>query len=240
MERLSELMNKTDFKPNLRRVTCGLVSLPNEIELFKKIGTKYTLNDGLEFEIDKDNLFLIENLIKWAHNVEFKCLSYESLKPIKGNPNKGIYIAGKSGSGKSLIMRVFAEYLGYKGIIYRVKNGTNLLAYNQIKTTKIGDIIKESGDRNYFAEMPSICFQDFGSEDRFVKFMGSEIDYMRTIINDRFDNDCLLSHFTSNLSLRSDNDAIKNKYDDARIVRRLRTCNYYELSGKDRSVWQRK
>ena len=64
MERLSELMNKTEFKPNLRRVYYKLISLPNEMEIFKKIGTKYTLNDGIEFEIDKDNRFIIENLIK--------------------------------------------------------------------------------------------------------------------------------------------------------------------------------
>ena len=241
---IAEILNQAQFKPNLRRLGYKMENLSGEVEIFKKIGTKYTLNDGLEFEIDAENRFIIENLIKWAHNSEFECLDYESLKTIKGNPNKGIYLAGKSGSGKSLIMRVFSEYLGLKGFVYSVKGGTILLAFNQLKTSKVGSIIKDCGDKEFFVEMPSICFQDFGSEDRFVKFMGSEIDYMRTIVNDRFDNDCLLTHFTSNLSLRLKNgdekNAITAKYDDARILRRLRTCNYFELSGKDRSVWQRK
>ena len=92
MERLEEIL-KTQIKPQIWRYSYLPYQMNAAMEIFKKIGQKR----GKNYIIDSNNKFVIENLIKWAHNDEtMVCLDPTTREVVKADTTKGIYIAALS------------------------------------------------------------------------------------------------------------------------------------------------
>jgi DNA replication protein DnaC len=151
------------------------------------------------------------------------------------NPNKGIYLCGPVGTGKTTLMRLLSEWskenkflfvscrdiqqefarggfeclLKYSKKSYRYKQGTHSPAN--------GSIV--------------YCFDDFGSEGR-SKFYGNDVNVMEEIIQDRyneFETYGMLTHATSNLK---DGKLIQEIY-GVRVRDRIRGMfNVIELTGE--------
>ena len=203
-------------------------NLNTEMELIKQIGQARKK----DFAIDEDNKYLFENLIKWANGDNFKCMHSQTLSEINGDINGGIYIAGKTGTGKSWAVDILALYCSARNFIFKSGNDTKFLAFQNIRTDKICEIYSETGMFSDFSEARIICFNDMADEPMESMFMGNRERVMKRILSIRGDKSNLITLITSNIPLEA-----MSKYYDDRVLSRLRqSCNYYELKGKDRRI----
>ena len=107
---IDELL-KSDFKPDILRSDFKPYNMDVAKEIFAKIGQKR----GIDYKIDDENEFVIENIIRWIFcDTEIKCLDPESKEEIPADLTKGIYIAGNTGTGKSLILEILSSYLSLR------------------------------------------------------------------------------------------------------------------------------
>lgn len=149
--------------------------------------------------------------------------------------DKGIFLRGPVGTGKSAIMRAFSTLLSqstrFRIVDCRdvqkqaVKDGfDSLLKYTvHSYTFKNGFYHRENGGIVY-------CFDDLGAE-KLSKFYGNEINVMAEVLQDRyreFDITRLKTHITSNLK---DGDLIEEMY-SLRVRDRMREMfNFVDMPG---------
>jgi hypothetical protein len=133
---------------------------------------------------------------------------------------KGIFLWGRVGCGKSSIMKIFMD--------------NPLQSFGVISVRRVADIYKEQGsDVVYrYSQVKSICFDDLGTEiEEGVKsHFGNKKNVMADIILNYYDNNSTKNfkmHFTTNL----DFDEIEKEY-GIRVRSRLREmCNVISLEG---------
>ncbi|OLY91215.1 hypothetical protein SAMN05444008_11289 [Cnuella takakiae] len=140
--------------------------------------------------------------------------------------NKGLFITGNVGVGKTLLMKLFCQ------------NAVRPLRV--LSTNIVADTYQEHGIeylRNKYCSGPTnyshsnICFDDLGAERIGVKHMGNDINVMEQVILNRYEQgQHNLTHFTSNL------DAVQiEKLYGTRVRSRLREMvNFFEFGGEDR------
>lgn len=119
--------------------------------------------------------------------------------------DKGIYIHGGTGSGKTLIMKVFKEY---------TKNRLQFNSFRKIESSLILDQVYKSGNRgglnalDQFIRTPitynpiNIYIEDFGAGQKKVKWMGNDIEPMGELIMRRyryFEKYGTLTHICTNI-----------------------------------------
>jgi len=230
---IDELL-KSDFKPDILRYSFKPYNMDVAKEIFAKIGQKR----GIDYKIDNENEFVIENIIRWVFcDPEIKCLNPESKEEIPADLTKGIYIAGNTGTGKSLILEILSSYLSLRDsrAVFLGKID-RYLTYPYFTTTKVCDFYQNEGDLSQFIEAKTICFQDLGAntEQPETLFMGTRTKVMQTIIQERGDKRGLITFFSSNNGI-IDPDTLK-LYGDRGVSRLRKMCNYYELVGKDRRI----
>lgn len=185
---------------------------------------------GGEFVIDKQNEFVLHNLIRWAHaDPDFKCLDPVSRTPVTGKLGKGIYISGPTGTGKSWAMSALARYCGWKMLRVAFGDSIDFLSWSNINAARICSAYAEDGTLDCM-DMRILGIEDLGIEPRESVYMGSRLNVMNILITDRGDRSDRLTFITSNIPISM----IANEYDE-RVASRLRQmCNYFELTGKDR------
>jgi len=134
--------------------------------------------------------------------------------------NKGIWLFGGVGCGKTTIMELFSE--------------NPLINYPVVQTSIIADDYKENGSKNLqrFYDIPSVCFNDFGFEiEEGVKNnFGNKKNVMAEIIQNSYEfnrEKKFRLHFTTNLNA----DQVEHYY-GPRVRSRLREmCNIISLEG---------
>lgn len=169
------------------------------------------------YTIDKSNAEVIEALCYYFSNVPYG----------KFNLNKGIFLAGNTGSGKTMMMRLFSQVVPFG--FYYVDN--------------ICDNVRRDGqeplDKIKNRSFDELCFDDFGSEGKITHY-GSNYNVMYDIVVRRcqdFVHHKTKTHFTSNMTMQN----IRELY-DLRIESRLHEmCNIVVLGGKlDYKDWRKK
>lgn len=187
-----------------------------------------SLGDG--FVIDRQNEFVLHNLLRWAHaDPDFKCIDPVSRRQVKGRLGKGIYISGPTGTGKSWAMSALARYCGWKMLRVAFGDSVDFLAWRNINVARLCSAYSENGSLDCM-DMRILGIEDLGIEPRESVYMGSRLNVMSTLIADRGDRSDRLTFITSNIPMSE----IAKEYDE-RVASRLRQmCNYFELTGKDR------
>jgi len=199
------------------------------LSVFKKKGEQR----AGQFIIDQDNKFVIENLIRWAHGDKtMRAIDCENKEVIPGDLSKGIYIAGPTGTGKSLLLEILSSYLTIDDVRASFRNSVLFLTYPCYTTNKVCYYYSETGELYKFLDPAVICFQDLGSEQRETLYMGTRTKVMQMIIQERSDA-------RGNITLFSSNNGIEDKdtydiYGDRIVSRLKKMCNYFELRGLDR------
>ena len=213
---------------NIERLVYTPYQMEIALKYFKIIGERKI---GKEFIINKNNSFVIENLIRWAHGDKMECLDPKTKEVISGDTTKGIYIAGPTGTGKTLLLDILSSYLNIDNVVFESGSGLKSLIYPNFTTIKAAMYYAEFGDLLPFLQKPVVCFHDLGVEPQEAVYMGTRVKVMQTIIQERGDMRGVITLFTSNNPI-SDPETEK-LYGDRGISRLKKMCNYFELVGED-------
>ncbi len=187
------------------------------------------------FVIDDENRFVYENMVRWVHGYStMRCIDPRTKAEIRGRINRGIYIGGNTGTGKSLCIDVMLNYsrqIGAEYSTFDVWKGK--LLWRTYRADEICDLYTKTGDITEVKLASVLAIQDMGSEPLEVSFMGNKICALEQILGSRGDRvDETLTLITSNFPIE-DND-MKTRYGDRIVSRLIEMCNYFELTGKDR------
>jgi hypothetical protein len=204
--------------------------LDTALSVFHRIG----LEKSKSFTIDRANIWVFQQLVRWAHGDKFECHNPESdrKQPQKmlGDPNKGIYIAGKTGTGKSWALDILSAYCEVDDMRVRLGKNVHRLSYECFRTDSICEIYSETGTIQRFKQRGVICFQDLGTEPLESLYMGNRISVMQQILESRGDRNDLITLISSNEPMLD----LHIKYGD-RVESRIKgMCNYLILNGEDR------
>jgi DNA replication protein DnaC len=186
-----------------------------------------------KFQIDPENRFTYENLIRWIHaDPEMKRLDPETKEAVPGRLDAGIYIAGNTGSGKSWVLEIMAAYARVYNFQIQLGEINRRLYWNNIRADALCDEYTTEGSLQRFKKMNLIGIQDLGAEPPESMYMGNRINVLRQILEHRGDRTDQLTLITSNLPMN--HQRLIDRYDH-RVASRLREmCNYFEIAGKDR------
>jgi chromosomal replication initiation ATPase DnaA len=186
-----------------------------------------------KFQIDDENRFTYENLIRWAHcDIEMKCLDAETKRIVPGRLKSGIYIAGNTGSGKSWALEIMAAYAMVYDFRIQMEETQRSLYWKNFRTDIICDEYVTSGIVEKYKKMLILGIQDLGAEPAESLYMGNRVNVMRQILEYRGDRSDQITLITSNLPLN--HKQLIDRYDDRVSSRLNEMCNYFEIKGKDR------
>lgn len=226
-----EQILKQKATPDIVRYAYRPYKMDHALSVFKKLGEQKI---NKEFVIDRENEWVIKNIIRWAHGDQsIQAVDPETRTVINGDLTKGIYLSGGTGTGKSLVLEILTKYLTIDNV-KALFLGANIkfLVFPYYTTNKVCSYYAEFGDLNPFLYSPIICFQDLGVEQQETLFMGTRTKVMQQIIQERGDTRGLITLFSSNNRMLDPE--TYNLYGDRGVSRLRKMCNYYELKGSDR------
>lgn len=189
------------------------------------------------FEIDDDNRLILRFLLYYFNNCELA----ESVFPEKGYKlHNNLLIMGNVGTGKTMLMQIFAEYL-------RVTNNPN--AFQNVSVTQMTNYFtihnnidrytyNEEAGGGFCGKPVNICLNDIGVENR--PFYGIDT---RTIVEDFLHarNEIWtqtaierrkFAHLTTNLTIKQLKEAFTDDF--GRLLDRFKTYNILKLTGESR------
>ena len=190
------------------------------------------------FVIDEANRWQYEQLIKWVHGDD----TMQANNPVTGarvdgRLTAGIYIAGKTGTGKSLALNIMSLYCDIDNVQVEINGGGRCLRWLNTRVDDICDAYAQTGNVTEYKRMPVLCIQDLGAEQTETLYMGTRINVLAQILEARGDRNDLITLISSNLPLQpkpGTPNVLEQRYGD-RVASRLREmCNYIRMGGNDR------
>lgn len=207
--------------------------IPYKMEYSMRVFSRIGKQMCPSFTVDDGNRWCYEQLIKWLHADD----AMQALDPVTGaivpgRLTKGIYLAGNTGSGKSLALQIMSIYRRVDNIMIEINEKAMNLNFKPIRVDEICDAYAKNGDIGYYKRMTILCIQDLGSEPTESQYMGNRINVMKQILEYRGDRQDLITLISTNYSLS--NPKIVEMY-GSRVISRLKEmCNYIVLKGTDR------
>lgn len=185
-----------------------------------------------QFELDKYNSSVMRFLLFYFNN----CKYAESVFPDEEyKVHKNLLLVGNAGTGKTIIMQIFSDYLKLTNNPQRFDNlsVTQMMNYYKVK----GHIDRYTYNENEgkgFKEKPfNICLNDVGLETENQKSYGTALN---TVIDEFlyaryeiYQSHFKKYHITSNLSV----DDFKARFGQ-RLVDRFKSFNVIPLLGESR------
>jgi DNA replication protein DnaC len=192
-------------------------------EVFWEIMSEKLRRDGRPFSTEGNVKEVIPQLIRYFIGDKNGDL------PI----NKGIYLWGDTGSGKTFLFESLQEMVKRLGLRHQ--------SFKIHNTTSIVEQVLIDGNLNSSLYVSSSCvFDDFGIEEPIVRVYNNEIKPMTTIVNrayESFKNSQQMTHFTSMLPLEGllDKESKGIKQIDRRVFERIKEMTTsVKLSGKSK------
>ena len=191
----------------------------------------------MDFVIDKDNEFVYRNLVKWIHGDRtMQAINPVTKEIVRANMKAGLYIAGPSGTGKTMCLNIIRDYsqiIGAKVMIKPFEEKTSLV-WKNYNASEISQEFLTKGDISDIEKHRVLCIQDFGCEPENVVYMGNKVNVLRNLIERRGDTKNRFTLITSNLPIS--HEYTKTRYEERVVSRLCQMCNYFELKGKDRRL----
>lgn len=164
----------------------------------KNLGREMLIDIGKtiipNFEISNENIQNYQKLYYYFLKNEEKC------NELGIDVNKGLWVYGEVGSGKSIAFKVFQEFCFYtqkidnrRFSIYRYKKFED--EYDEIKS-KVFEIYGYGGKKD-------ICFDEFMKTVGIVNDFGIKKNLVELILEDRYDlyiNEGFKTHITTNVA----------------------------------------
>lgn len=207
------------------------ISINEALVYICEIGKGFAKN----FSIDSDNKFVYENLVKWVNGDDsMQAINPTTKEIVRGRTNAGIYIAGSTGTGKTMcldIIKVYAKIIGAK-VHFKGEEEARKLTWSNVNALQIAKTYQQYGDIAENEKKRILCIQDFGCEQEKTMYMGNSSNVLRELIERRGDECGNILLLTSNLPMS--HDLTIEKYGDRAVSRLCQMCNYFEMKGKDR------
>lgn len=198
------------------------------LELFTRVGQQIEPR----FEIEPANRGTIVNLLRWLFNdPNAKCFDPTTGKPTAARLNKGIYLYGNTGVGKTLAISIIKHIAYTLGLKYELDGTRYSLQWQIVRTDEVTDKYAHGESLENYIRPTLIWFDDFGTEPNDVLYMGNRVNPMRQILEQRGDNPLKMTIITSNLPI--DSKDVETKYGDRVKSRLVEMCNYYMMKGQD-------
>lgn len=191
------------------------------------------LHQHRPFVIDDDNRDVIRFLLYYFNNCK---LAEEVFPERKYKLHKHIMLMGKVGSGKTLLMQVFSEYLHYTGnerFFYNL-SVTQMVNYYTLHNNLDRYTFNEEENKGFKSTPVNICLNDIGVQT--TTFFGMDTtkltDEFLHARNDIWMQQHKFAHITTNLTVEQ----LKQIYQDGfgRLIDRFKTYNIIPLTGKSR------
>lgn len=218
--------------------------------LWAKIANELLAKEGRTFRFDEYNKTIIRGLLYYFNQcplvytepeLQYIGADGEPERDANGDTitmfdlNKNIVLMGGVGSGKTLIMRVFAEYLKRtrNPLQFRNASATELLNHYKVNNT-LDAYTYNCGTSSFEGEPRAICLHDVGLQTQ--KFYGNDlqsvIDEYFHARNEIWTQQGVRSYVTTNLCL----DQLRAAFDDGfgRLNDRWKTYNFIYLEGGSR------
>lgn len=201
--------------------------------MVKSIGDNLMLREFSDFEIDEHNSKVLRFLTYYFND----CKLAEDVFPDENYKiHKNILLIGVPGTGKTMIMQVFAEYLrriGSENAFWNLST-TQMMNYYKMNGHIDRYTYNEEGGAGKFDGNPyNVCLNDVGIFTEKQKNYGTDlsliIDEFLFARYEIFQNAYKKYHITSNLSIND----FKTRFED-RLVDRFKSFNVIVLNGKSR------
>lgn len=194
---------------------------PTSEELMRNLLHTKSKN-GDSYVIDHRNKKVVEQL----------CHYFSMDYRFEGNPDKGIMLQGKSGTGKTHLMNFFSKNAkaSYaiptcKVIVERYAN--NWTSNDRSCIEHYSGLIKAEVGHRWDQTHLGICFGDLGAETSEAKNYGNSRNVVEEIVFNRYESNLpfVFTHFTTNLNAEE----LRTKYGN-RFTDRLREmCNVFVM-----------
>lgn len=198
------------------------------LQIFEKVG------QSLEprYRIDGDNKAVVLNMFRWLIGDEhFKASNPVTHKSVQGRLNKGIYLCGQTGTGKTLSMNILKRIIYAFGLKYELNRQQTSLYWKTYRADVLADRYAHGDSLQDVIDLPVLGIDDLGTENTDIVYMGNHMNLMKNIIEQRGDRKDRLTFFTSNLAIGSQE--LTDKYGERAVSRLTDMCNFYFLKGKD-------
>jgi len=209
---------------------------PNEFyahrDLIKELGNNYAGREFREFEVDANNSKILAFMLYYFNG----CQLAEKVFPDEDyKVHKNLLIIGEPGTGKTILMQIFSDYL-------KLTNNPN--AFENLSVTQMMNYYKINGhidrftynegqSKGFKSEPFNICLNDIGLETENQKSYGTSLNsvideflYARYEIYQQFNKKY---HITSNLETKE----FKARF-GGRLIDRFKSFNVIPLLGSSR------
>lgn len=211
--------------------------LPNEIfENYKDFEDLFLINANhlvTNYQLTEEIKMILINVYRQVSGQYFYKIDPVTGKYIEASEadrQKGIYIAGPTGTGKTTFCKILFATLSNCGLKFRYSD--KIYQFNTICTTEllINKEYMKTGDF-YFMIRSSLFIDDIGQAKE-VSYMGNRLDPLKEIVTERYDNlKYTFTSFTSNYPIN--HRALTDQYGE-RVADRIQAmCNYYIINSKN-------
>lgn len=243
-----------DKKRHLNADTCHLILSKQHKDLYANLTVfdladerEYTMHSGLvaaignqimgrefrPFEVDGYNSKVLRFLLLYFHHSP---LALEVFPDRGYQLHKNLFIVGQPGTGKTLIMQVFADYLKHLKMQKQFHNISVTQMMNYFKVNGHIDRFtynEEKGNRSFEGAPVAVCLNDIGIETEMQKSYGTSlttvIDEFLFARYEIYQNRMINYHLTSNMSVEQ----CKERF-ETRLIDRFKSFNVIPLGGASR------
>jgi len=199
---------KESFPRNPRTI------IKSDLETFKGqfygLGTYYAKekDSSLKYIFDANNKDTVKEMYY-----------YLTASPkFNGNLNKGIFLWGNIGNGKTTMVKILGDLIAM----------CNRIVFEFLSCSEIAEIIRRSDDLTHYYQRPLII-DEIGRDSNNIKVFGTDREPITEILNKRYTNDTI-TFATSNYNL----DELGKKYGHHIQDRLVEMFNVIELPGGSR------
>lgn len=203
------------------------------VRLLVQIANKVLAYQHRKFVIDDNNRDVLRFLLYYFNN----CPLAENVFPGRGYKlHKHIMLHGNVGTGKTLLMEIFSEYLRYTNnpnFFYNL-SVTQMINYYTLHNNLDRYTFNEEENKGFQCKPVNICLNDIGVQTTTFYGMDTKVltDEFLHARNEIWSQYHLKAHVTTNLSIEQ----LKKKYADGfgRLIDRFKTYNVIPLEGESR------
>lgn len=203
-------------------------------ELVNQIANDIVLRrQNRQFVIDDNNRKILQFLLLYFNNSP---LAEEVFPERNYKLHKNILLMGPVGSGKTLLMKIFSEYLRITGNprMFHNLSVTQMVNYYTLHNNLDRYTFNEESGKGFCINPVNICLNDIGVQT--TSFFGMDtrrlVDEFLLARNDIWMQHHKFAHLTTNLNIEQLKETFYDNFD--RLIDRFKTYNVITLEGDSR------